>query len=343
VPSRCPAALLVACGFAGLAQLDLKVVQRVLAVSLWPPQVGVRHVDVQGCLGRGWPHHVAHLPTRDPREKLQARGCSRTLQVDRDADPSVTAGNGDGRADPGEPGGAPRFQGDRPPDARGDQRGTPVPTEVAGHLADEVDRVRGRGGGNGQVPHPVPLPLGVVQGGAEIDRQPVVAGPQQPGDLEPVGAVHVRRAGHLRAVDLDGGDGVQPVADQVDAVGGFPGEGEPGFVAPAGAPDPRQLGLVLVQVGVGDELGGEQVGVHRSWYPRGDLGAGDADRDFGRGLVGDRAEGPAGVQGPSASHRTLPAIVGGGSGRGGSKFSHRHRPCRRRSGRSIDHSQPRVH
>ena len=25
-----------------------------------------------------------HLPTRDPREKLQARGCSRTLQVDRD-------------------------------------------------------------------------------------------------------------------------------------------------------------------------------------------------------------------------------------------------------------------
>jgi len=79
-----------------------------------------------------------------------------------------------------------------------------------------------------------------------------------------VGAVLVRDLGDDLAVQEHRGDGVEPVEDNLVALGrgelgGSHGQGGP--VRPVDETDPGEQRLVEVEVGVGDQPGGQQVEV----------------------------------------------------------------------------------
>jgi hypothetical protein len=116
-------------------------------------------------------------------------------------------------------------------------------------------------------------------------------------DVEAVGPVHVGGLADDDAVERHDGHGVEPGADQVDPVGGPVGVPvERGLVDPVGAADPGQPGLVVVEVGVGDQAGGEQVGVHATR---------NAGRDTGVRGAGER---PAVVQRNDAHNDPVPPL-----------------------------------
>jgi hypothetical protein len=84
-------------------------------------------------------------------------------------------------------------------------------------------------------------------------------------DVEAVAAMHVRRPAQFHPVELDRGHRVESGADQVDPVVGAVVR-ERRLVHPVGPADPGEAGLVLVEERVGDEAGGEQVGVHTAGH-----------------------------------------------------------------------------
>ena len=106
------------------------------------------------------------------------------------------------------------------------------------------------------------------------------------------------------AVERDRGDGVEPVEDQLDALPVLRRRrGERRRVPPVVRPIHCSGRLVVVEVGVGDQAGGEQVGVHGAGDRRGD---GTADDLLRRRSV-QRPQGPSG-EGLSG-HFTAPAVI----------------------------------
>jgi hypothetical protein len=148
--------------------------------------------------------------------------------------------------------------------------------------------------------------LGVAVRRVEADGQRVPAGTQQRRDGEPVTAVHVLGAADLGAVQGDRGDGVQPGADQVHPVGvaGLPGER--GLVDPVGAPDPGEPALVVIQVRVRDQAGGEQIGVHAAGHGRRHRPVDDLPRHL---RTGYGPQHPTLVQRLTAHDFTLPSMI----------------------------------
>ncbi len=165
-----------------------------------------------------------------------------------------------------EPRHPPPLQSHRLPDAGGLQVRAPVPPKRTGHFAYGVEGVRI---GPGTLPDHLLQLLRVVQRGVEPDRQRDLPVPQPITHVEPVAAVHVRRPAQLGAVEGDRRDRVEPVEDQVDPLvtGGRRGR-ERRRVEPGRTVEPRQRRLVLAQVRVRDQLGVQQVGVHRAGHRR---------------------------------------------------------------------------
>src|SRR5690606_6867294 len=128
----------------------------------------------------------------------------------------------------------------------------------------------------------------VVHGAAEADNEFVAAGAEAGLHVPAVGDEHVVGRGDLFAVEKNGGDGVEAVGAELDAVlaeeGG--GGGELGAVFPVALLDPLQVEFVDAVKRVGDFAGGEQVGVNAA----GD-GGGEQSGGLGGGCV---AEFPAG-------------------------------------------------
>ena len=111
--------------------------------------------------------------------------------------------------------------------------------------------------------------------------------------VDAVAAVLVLGPGDDAAVELDHRDGVEALGDEVVAGGPVVVPGERGREAPRGVADPllRRLGVAVERVG--DEAGGEQVGVHLARHGRRDSSAG-----HGVGhRTGDGLDGPVVVQG----------------------------------------------
>ena len=233
------------------------------------------------------------------------------LYLEGDLGPIQPRGQGAEGAQRGDPGTAPGLQVDGLPDARGDERRTPIPTEVAGHLAHEVE---GQGVGVGPLAQGVAERLGVLQARVEGDDE-VVVGAQAPTEVEAVGPVHVGRLAERLPVQLETGDGVEPFANQLDAlVGQKLGTClEAALVAPGAYPEPLQLCFVAIEVGVGDQADLERVGVHTPRH-------GGRHRQVVK-LRRDRAAARNGAQGPafgkvvphramvSRGHGTLPLIA----------------------------------
>ncbi len=126
-------------------ELHVGLVERLRAVGDRPPEVGVGDPHLEHCGGASWGHgagdrRVAHADAQVEGRfhVLQAR----TLDVDVHRDGRVAAGDGDERADGGQPRGAPALDARRLPEAGGLQVGPPVPAEAARHLADHVQRCR---------------------------------------------------------------------------------------------------------------------------------------------------------------------------------------------------------
>ena len=144
--------------------------------------------------------------------------------------------------------------------------------------------------------------VGVGLGG-EVDGELVVA--RRRSDVthvEAVAAVHVLRLAKEAPLRVDRGDGVQPAEVQVDPLAGRGRGGPEGRrVAPGGVPDPLEQPLVLVEVGVGDQAGGHQVGVHAAGHGR---------------RHGRRSAASPGGTGPSSGRSVQPscsAVFTGGS------------------------------
>ena len=97
---------------------------------------------------------------------------------------------------------------------------------------------------------------------------------------------------------------VEPLEDQVDALALGNGCGvELRVVGPRRAPDPGESILVLVQIGIGNEVGGQQIGVHtaghRGRHPR----RRHLVRDHPGALAGADGDSPAIVE--LTFHRTF--------------------------------------
>jgi hypothetical protein len=135
--------------------------------------------------------------------------------------------------------------------------------------------------------------LGGGDGRVEGDDELVRARSEQVPDGEPVRAVLVGGGRDDDAVELDRGEGVEALGDEVVACLVRRGPLERAAVAPDGVADPLGGGLAVAVERVGDPAGPQQVGVHA---------AGDLRLDrFAvlRRLLGPghRLEGPRAVQG----------------------------------------------
>jgi hypothetical protein len=115
--------------------------------------------------------------------------------------------------------------------------------------------------------------------------------------------MHVGRRTDHDIVERDGGDRVEAFGDQVDPFRPQIVDVELSRVQPFRTPDPRQAQLVVVEVRVGDQASGEQVGVHAA----GHRGRYRCARD--RHVV-QRPEGPAIVEGTQGTHPVAPGVVG---------------------------------
>jgi hypothetical protein len=147
--------------------------------------------------------------------------------------------------------------------------------------------------------------VGVGDGRGEVDDEVVVSVDEHPVGREAVGAVLVDGACQLGAVEGDRGDGVEALEHEVVTVVAVGAPRERGAVLPVARADPGDLLLVAVEVGVGDEAGGEQVGVHEAGHRGGDGRRGDV----GGHRAAGRADGPAVVE--------RAASLGRGGGEGG--------------------------
>ena len=106
------------------------------------------------------------------------------------------------------------------------------------------------------------------RGGLKVDDELVAPGADRGPQVEAVGAVLVLCPPELGAVQRDRGDGVQPFGEQIDALMTGIDEIERCAVPGVALGDPLHVALVQVQVGVGDEARGEEVGVHRTGHGR---------------------------------------------------------------------------
>lgn len=242
--------------------------------------------------------------------------CPLELDVQVDLTGAVDGDHGSHR---GEAGRRPRLDADRLPDARRDEHGPPVPAEVAGHLAD---RVVGVGVADERArPEPILRLLGVGEGRGEVDREVAalrllavavtvvvavavtVAIPvpraQDGSEVEAVRPVLVARAADLGAVEGERRDGVEPLGDEVDSLVAGSVDLDVDVVADVGAADPLDALLVQVDVGVGDEPGGQKIGVHGARHGR---------RHGARGAVREEAVGDRAVD-----QRQAPAVCQGGA------------------------------
>ena len=250
--------------------LDVELVQRLLAVPGRPPARDVGNVDDE-CdaaagvgIGLAAPDDVA---TRR-RDRCAHRRRSVVPRVDVHVDDhvevtrlarlGVLGRQSRCRTDGGDPGDLPAFEPHRSPQSRRRQLRPPVPPEVARHLAHEVERLAV---GVGEVADPVAHRPSVRGGGIEGDHQLVARGIEQPGHVEAIGPVLVLGAAERRLVECDGGESVDAVEHEVGPpIVGFGVELE--AVGPRRLADPLNGELVSIDVWVVDQAGGEEVEVH---------------------------------------------------------------------------------
>ena len=189
--------------------VDRQVVQRLLAVPARPPQPRAsRDRRRRGQRGRSPPGR--DRPRSRPRRPATSSAhASRRLSrpgstLDVHARPGrvhVRPSTVDQRTDRGQPGAAQACSPIGLPDAGGDQRRAPVPAEVAGHLADEVERLAGTAFGPRRRARPA-APRRSAYAEANAHRQRRCAPSRSSArDVEPVAAVHVRGAADLDAVE----------------------------------------------------------------------------------------------------------------------------------------------
>ena len=268
-------------------------VQGLVPVAPRPP--ALHEVQVRGDLGlvpADLPRHLgeeqpcggvhAHPgPQRPPGPRLaldgraQGDGAAPPLRHDRRADP-VPA-----RRRPG-------LQPDRTGDPAGHQHRPPVPSEVAGHLAERV--VRQLIADVGQVPLGGRVLARHPQRGVETDLERVLARAQVRLDGEAPRAVLVLHLGHLDAVQHHGRRRVEGVRDEIRAPRRDLVERERGAVQQVALPAPGELVLVPIQVRIGDQPGLEQIGEECSRHRRRKV----PDRERDRSV--DHREGPVLVQ-----------------------------------------------
>ncbi len=303
-------------------QLDDDVVERLVTVRPRPPQVHLGHDDVD--LHRvGVGRHLDPHPgdgRREGERRGTVTGPGRAGALDL-RDHAHAPGRGrqglarlahDRRVDAhlGETRDRPGLEPHRAPDPGRRGVGAPVPAEAARHLAHRVERVlvdlR-------PVAQEQALPVGVRDGGREPDRELVLPLDEQRADVEPVGAVHVRRGADDRAVQPDLRDGVEAVEDEVVPLVPLRRPRETGGVHPVGPADPREQPLVVVEVRVGDQPGGQEVGVHAPGHRGRDVGddrpRGDGPRAGAhRPAVVQLASGRRGDGGGGEGHLVAPAV-----------------------------------
>ena len=243
------------------------------------------------------------------------------VDVHRDGGRRVVVRHRDQRPHRGDPGHPPALDRHGLPEAGGLQVGPPVPPEAAGHLAHHVQRLR-----VGARPEADPglLGLGVLERGREVDRQRHRHPARPLGGLahvDPVGAVHVRRARHHDPAERDGRHRVDPGEHEVDPlVVRRRRQRDLGAVAPVRALHPGERHLAVVDVRVDDQPRVEQVGVHRSRYGRRHLEALEVGRHrAGRGATRQPSTGwwvsiaPPGRPGPAApGGLSIPGTPGAG-------------------------------
>src|SRR5664280_2316326 len=258
-----------------VVERHLDVVQRLLAKTVGPPWLDVadRELDLGPVLGRD--DGLARCPVAgDTYGDRAETGLTLDLDVDTEVAVPTTGGVLRGRgedADIGDASLVPAPQPDGLPDACGDEAGAPIPAEVAGHLADEVERVL-------LDVDPLADQLGhlrcVLEGRTEHDFDGVGSDPDEGTHREDVAPVHVDRRADRAPVDANLSDRIQSVADQVGVVAlkldRVPGKEKGVVVAPGLLPDPVLVCLGRAYVRIREQARGHQVGVDASGNSRRD-------------------------------------------------------------------------
>ena len=246
---------------AGIGDGQAEVIAVRLAVASGGPALHGGHPSRERRLALTGGHIGGHGGSADLDLDLDGghRAGRVPLELDVRVQHPVGAVEGGQRPHRSQPDVAPGLDGDRAPHARAGQVGAPVPAIAASHLADGVEGVRVHVGPGAQL---LGQPLGGGDRCLEPHHQLVAARDQQGAHVEAVRAVLVGGAGQLGAVQGEDSDGVETLGDEVVVrlVTGLPVEHR--GVGPAGPSDPGQGRLVVPVEGVGDQLRGQQVGVH---------------------------------------------------------------------------------
>ena len=108
-------------------------------------------------------------------------------------------------------------------------------------------------------------PVGFSNGGGEEHGKLVRSIDEKFINREAVGAVLVAGGSDLMTVEGYRGDSVQSLEDQLVAVVPVGSPLECCGVFPVAFADPGHLLLVLIEVGVGDQVRGKQIGMYQSW------------------------------------------------------------------------------
>ena len=256
----------LAAGRAG--QIHRQLVERLLAKPVRPPALGVAHLEVEARAAivrqqRARLGDEGALVHEAGAEGQARRGVGRAHSARRHIERHAAVRAMDlPHLDRLEARILADLDADAAPDAAGDQRGGPVPAELARHLADPP--ATGRFASAGPVGQGVRRLVlrQVVQRRVEADSERVDVLAQPPAEIEAPAAVHVVGVPDHLAVDHHRRQRVEPVAAQHDiGLRRASGRVELPLVDPSLAADPLQIRLMVAQEGVGNEARRHQVGV----------------------------------------------------------------------------------
>jgi hypothetical protein len=234
-----------------------------------PPELRAGDFDfqVRGCTGGDRDDLVVQRQGHVIRDPAPGRGPGE-FRGEGEGD-AAAGGVSLGDAGGGEAVAGPGFEAEVAPEAGGDEARAPVPAELAGLFAQH-------GGAAEGVVEFLRLVLraepGHGPGGAgEMEAELVAAGAQPAADREAQRHKHVVRAGNLTAVEINRGERVEPVADELHFLGGEQGGGdaESRAVFPVMLLDPLEAKFVGAVKRIGNQAVAEQVAVDAAGHSRG--------------------------------------------------------------------------
>ena len=258
-----PARPMAKAGPFGVRHLDLQPVERLAALAVRPPELGVLDHDFRPAAFRHDRVTEGQAPAAD-RRGIRPGDFRRQPQQHDAVGPMLLR-----HAHALQPVAGPAFETEVAPEAGGDQARPPIPAKLAlllaqaGAAADRVVDFTGLVLG--------PVRADVLHRALEADEEFVPAGAQVRLHLPAIAGEHVVGARDFAAVEPDGGDGVEPVGHQFQHLlrPQFRRDGEAGAILPVAFFDPLHVRLVGTPERIRNQVQAPQVAVDATRHDRG--------------------------------------------------------------------------